>query len=283
MPPLLAFVAGGALQGFGKGLGDEGKRRAESATRMEEIREGARLRHEYQMQHLDAEGEIRRDVAEIGAAATRDTAETRAQAMRDSDATRAGIAADKIEATTEEADTKRLEKRFELLATEIDPDTGEEVFNKDLYQGLRAGHRKFGQMPSLQQVRMWVESSAVTSRRKWPSETSYSWEQITERVRVRKPELGPEELREAVIYARDKLAAQGINVPEGEPPAPKPMAGKQGGGAAPPLKTSGPDPLPSGMKPYGSFIEPGEDPGDHQWLIRAIRERNRLEQGGDAR
>ena len=274
MANVLASALAGGVRGFGEGLTDRAARKEKKAARMGELREGARLRHEYEMKRMEREGEIRTEVATIGAGATRDAAQLRSEDSRYGVDVRAQTEADKLAERKAEREADSLEERMKMLATEVDPDSDEEVLNTDVYQGLRAGHKKFGKMPSLQQVRDWVEAG-----RKWPDEINLSWDDLSERVQLRNPDLAGEELRQELIRARDALATHGYKVPRGEPPV-TPSTAQGGAQAAEPPRRSGKIPRLEGELPAGEYMEEGEDPGDLEWLIRRYRHRRELEAQG---
>ena len=276
MANVLASAFAGGVQGLGEGLTARDERKKKKAARLEELREGARLRHEYEMKRAEREGVIRSGIAEIGAKATTDAAGIRAEADRYRVDTQAQTEADKLAEKKAGREAETLDERMKMLATEFDPDSEEEVLNTDIYQGLRAGHEKFGKMPSLQQVRDWVAAG-----RKWPDEIKLGWDQLRERVQLRNPDLGGEELRQELIRARDALASHGYKVPRGEPPV-TPSTTQGGAQADEPTRRSRSVPPLEGELPAAEYMEEGEDPGDVQWLTRRYRHRLELEAQGAA-
>ena len=275
MANVLASALAGGVQGFGAGLTARAERKEKKAARMGELREGARLRHEYEMKRAEREGEIRTDIANIGASATLDVAQIRSEDSRYGVDVRAQTEADNLAERKAAREAKSVEERMKMLATEVDPDSGEEMLNTGVYQGLRAGHKKFGQMPSLQQARDWVEAG-----RKWPDEIKLSWDDLSERVKLRNPDIAGEELRQELIRARDALSTHGYKVPQGEPPiiSTPPKGGAQA--AEPPAKRSRKVPSLKGELPAGEYLKEGEDPGELEWLIRRYRHRRELEAQG---
>ena len=282
MASVLAGALAGAVKGLGEGLTDRAAREAQKTQRMDEMREGARLRHLYETKRQETELAGRKELAEIGAAATADAAQRRSEDSRYGVDVRAAVAREKMGHRTAAEEKKALDERFKFLATEYNPDTEEEVINKDLYQGLRSGYEKFGKMPSLQEVRIWAATNPSTSKRQWPSEMKKSWSEIEQSARKINPDLEGESLRQAMIAMRDRASSLGVNVPSGEPPITsktEPGGEEPGTGGEQPRKTSRPSKRLPGEKPAGEYLAPGEDPGELGWLIRRHRHRKQLEQG----
>ena len=277
---VLAAVAGG-LKGLGQGLTAEHERRETTRIRREEMREGARLRHAYQMKYLEGQQKGQKEIAQIGATATADAAQLRSADSRYGVDVRAEVKREDMAQSKETTEKEALDERFKFLATEYDPDTEEEVIDKDLYQGLRAGHKKFGKMPSLQEVRIWAASHPSASQRQWPGDMKRSWSDIEQSARKLNPDLEGEDLRQAMIAMRDRASSLGVKVPSGEPPASTQgtaTGGEAGTANEAPRKRSQPSKALPGEMPAGEYLAPGEDPGELDWLIRRHRHRKQLEQ-----
>ena len=216
---LLRAVAGG-LKGYGEGL--------TAQHGASEARKGEALRQAYEDQRQERVLANRTETANIGARATLAAGQERSDTARYVADLGAQGAAARLTAATEAdaagaeaagdaATTERDDRLMEQLATVIDEQTGEQTLDTGLLQGLRAGREKFGKVPPLEDVRVYIASSPVPSRRKWPSELSYSWDDIAKM--ATDPGMSVEEMAEAAVSARDRLSSMGIEVPRGAPPA----------------------------------------------------------------